>query len=93
MGNARMPVLALILFAGPFFIAPHARDLQATFPPQGSLDAARIADILGGHRVPETTLNTLWFGSGAAPRAMPEATTRLTAALGPRPRQCTSLEV
>ena len=65
LGGERALTLVLILFVGLLSIAPLARLLYAALFPQGSFDADRIAAILGGRRVLEATLNTLWIACAA----------------------------
>ena len=57
--------MLLALFVGVLSIAPLARLVSAALLPQGSFDAARIGDLLGGRRVVEATLNTLWIATAS----------------------------
>jgi iron(III) transport system permease protein len=54
-------LVALVLFVGLLSIAPLARLAYAALFTQGGFDAARIADVLGGRRVLEATMNTIWI--------------------------------
>jgi len=64
-GGERLLLVLLALFVGVLSIAPLARLVSAALLPQGSFDAARIADLLGGRRVVEATLNTLWIATAS----------------------------
>ena len=58
-GGERLLLLALVVFVGVLSIAPLARLAWSALMPHGVFDADRIADILGGRRVLEATLNTV----------------------------------
>lgn len=55
----------LVLFVGLLSVAPLARLGYAALMPDGSFDGARITDLLGGRRVIEATLNTVWISISA----------------------------
>ncbi|WP_218640334.1 MULTISPECIES: ABC transporter permease [Rhodovulum] len=55
----------LVLFVGALSILPLARLVQAALFPAGTFDAARIAEVLGGRRVAEATINTIWISCAA----------------------------
>ncbi|PTW63426.1 iron(III) transport system permease protein [Breoghania corrubedonensis] len=52
-------LLALVVFVGVLSVVPLARLAWSALMPHGVFDAERIADILGGRRVLEATLNTV----------------------------------
>ncbi|RAP40761.1 ABC transporter permease [Rhodovulum viride] len=55
----------LVLFVGALSILPLARLVQAALFPGGTFDAARITEVLGGRRVAEATVNTIWISCAA----------------------------
>lgn len=55
----------LVLFVGLLSVAPLARLGYAALMPDGSFNGARITDLLGGRRVIEATLNTVWISISA----------------------------
>ncbi|MBN9887315.1 ABC transporter permease [Salipiger abyssi] len=61
----RLLLLALVLFVGVLSIVPLGRLAYAALFPQGGFDAARIAEILGGRRVAEAVVNTIWISVAA----------------------------
>lgn len=58
-------MVLLVLFVGLLSVAPLARLGYAALMPDGSFDGARITELLGGRRVIEATLNTIWISISA----------------------------
>ncbi|TYC61728.1 iron ABC transporter permease [Rhodobacterales bacterium] len=61
----RALVLALALFVGLLSILPLGRLVHAAFITDTGLDLARVAEVLGGRRVFEATINTIWISLAA----------------------------
>lgn len=64
-GDEHAVMALLVLFVGLLSVAPLARLGYAALMPDGSFDGARITELLGGRRVIEATLNTIWISISA----------------------------
>lgn len=64
-GDEQAVMALLVLFVGLLSIAPLARLGYAALLPDGVLDPARITGLLGGRRVIEATINTIWISVSA----------------------------
>ncbi|TCT40178.1 iron(III) transport system permease protein [Martelella mediterranea] len=58
-------MLLLALFVGLLSILPLARLVYAALVTNTGFDLARISDVLGGRRVMEATINTIWISLAA----------------------------
>ncbi|SMD09166.1 iron(III) transport system permease protein [Primorskyibacter flagellatus] len=65
LGGERALLLALVLFVGVLSIAPLARLAYAALVTNDGFDLDRIVDVLGGRRVLEATVNTIWIAVSA----------------------------
>ena len=61
----RTLMLALALFVGVLSILPLGRLVYAAFVTGTGFELDRIADVLGGRRVFEATVNTIWISLAA----------------------------
>nr|WP_272214586.1 hypothetical protein [Marinicella sp. W31]MDC2880212.1 hypothetical protein [Marinicella sp. W31] len=58
-------MLALALFVGVLSILPLGRLVYAAFVTSTGFELDRVADVLGGRRVLEATINTIWISLAA----------------------------
>ncbi|WP_155122092.1 ABC transporter permease [Martelella mediterranea] len=63
--NERALMAILALFVGVLSILPLGRLVYAAFVTSAGFELSRIADVLGGRRVFEATVNTIWISLSA----------------------------